>query len=98
MAAARRQCVSLAIGKTGIPMKDFLNELLAGGPDYRVSPNLGGAIFAPADHSEDAPIRFQSVANRIIANDGLGYSVSNRLTHRDSGYAEYYIDRMVINF
>lgn len=75
----------------------FLRDILSGGPDYRVSPNLGGAVFAPADHSEAALIAFQDVADRILANDGLGYSVVHRLIHRDSGYAENYIDRLVIN-
>jgi hypothetical protein len=77
--------------------ESFLKALLAGGDDYRVSPDLGGAIFAPSDSSDEALIRFQSVANRIIANEGLGYSVVHHLIHRDSGYAENYIDRLVIN-
>jgi hypothetical protein len=75
----------------------FLKALLAGGNDYRASPDLGGTIFAPADSTDEALIRFQAVANSILANEGLGYSVVHRLTHRDSGYAENYIDRLAIN-
>lgn len=74
----------------------FLNSLFEDGNGYRVSRDLDGAIFAPVDGTEDALVCFQSVAERIIANDGLGYSVVHRLTHHDSGYAENYIDRLVI--
>ena len=77
--------------------RNFLSDLLAGGPDYRVSPDLGGAIFAPSENSEDALVKFQAVVSRIIAHEGLGFVVVHRLTHRDSGYAENYIDRLVIN-
>lgn len=75
----------------------FVKDILSGGPDYRVSADLGGAMFAPADHSEAALIAFQTVADRILANDGLGYTVVRRLIHRDSGYAENHIDRLIIN-
>jgi hypothetical protein len=77
---------------------NFFDELLAGGPDYRVSPDIGGAIFGPADGSEDALKRFQAVTEKIIANDGLGYRVVHRLIHRSSDNPGDYIDRMVINF
>ena len=76
----------------------FLDDLLAGGPDYRVTLDIGGAIFGPAEDSEKALERFQSVADRIVANDGLGYRVVERLIHRTSDYAQSYIDRLVINF
>lgn len=75
----------------------FLDDLLAGGPDYRVTPDLGGAVFGPVDETEDALRRFQAIADKIKANDGLGYSVVDRLTHRTSEYSEAFIDRMVIN-
>lgn len=75
----------------------FLDSLLAGGPDYRVVPDLGGAVFGPVDGSEDALKRFGAVADKLIANDGLGYRLVHRLTHRSSDHAESYIDRIVIN-
>jgi hypothetical protein len=76
---------------------NFLNALLAGGPDYRVSPDLGGAVFGPIDNSDEALRRFQAIAEKIRANDGLGYTVVRRLTHRASDRSEGFIDRMVIN-
>ena len=76
---------------------DFLDTLLAGGPDYLVTPDLGGAVFGPADDSDEALRRFQATAGKITANDGLGYSVVHRLTHRTSDHSEAFIDRMVIN-
>ncbi|QIG81553.1 hypothetical protein [Stakelama tenebrarum] len=76
----------------------FLDDLLAGGPDYRVARDIGGAIFGPAEDSEEALERFQSVVDRIVANDGLGYRVVKRLIHRTSDYAQNSIDRLVINF
>lgn len=75
----------------------FLDDLLAGGPDYCTVPDLGGAVFGPADDSDAALDRFQAVAARIIANDGRGYSVIRRLTHRTSDSKEGHIDRLVIN-
>ncbi len=76
----------------------FLEDLLAGGPDYRVVLDIGGAVFSPADDTEGATERFQTVAERIRANDGLGYRLIDRLTHESSEYAQSYIDRLVINF
>lgn len=75
----------------------FLEELLTGGDDYRVNPDLGGAIFAPVDDSDDALRRFQPIAGRIKANDGLGYDVIHRLIHRSSDNRDSLIDRIVIN-
>lgn len=75
----------------------ILDDLLAGGPDHRATADIGGAIFAPVDDSREALARFQVVADRIIANDGLGYSVIHRLVHRTSEYAGDYIDRLVVN-
>ena len=69
--------------------------MLAGGPDYKVSVDIGGAIFSPLDGSPSGLEKFQPVAVRIIANDGLGYSVRNR--HRSSDHAAGYIDLLVIN-
>ncbi len=74
-----------------------LNDLLAGGPDHRATADIGGAIFAPADDTKEALARFQTIADSIIANDGIGYSVVHRLIHRSSEYAENYIDRLVVN-
>ena len=76
---------------------NFLRDLLAGGPDHRVIPDIGGALIAPSDSSDDALSRFQSIVDRIVANDGAGYRVVNRLTHRSSDHAAEYVDRMVIN-
>jgi len=75
----------------------FLYELLAGGPDYRVTPDIDGALIAPTDGSDDALKKFQTVVDRITANDGAGYRVVKRLTHRNSDHAAGYVDRMVIN-
>lgn len=74
-----------------------LDDLLAGGPDHRATADIGGAIFAPVDDSKEALARFQTVTDRIIANDGMGYSVVRRLIHRSSEYAGDYIDRLAIN-
>lgn len=76
----------------------FLDDLLAGGSDYRVVLDIGGAVFGPVDDSEEAMKRFQTVANRIRANDGLGYRLVERLTYKSSEYAQSYIDHLVINF
>jgi hypothetical protein len=75
----------------------FLDDILADGSDYSVASDLGGAVFGPINDTEDALRRFQAVAARIRANDGLGYSMVHRLTHRTSDYSEGFIDRMVIN-
>lgn len=75
----------------------FLEEMLVGSDDDRVSPDLGGATFAPVDGSSDALQRFQSIAERIEANDGMGYNVVHRLTHRSSDHRASPIDRIVIN-
>lgn len=75
-----------------------LDDLLAGSPNYRVSPDIGGAVFGPVSDTIEALERFQSIADRISANDGMGYRVVHRLTHRTSEYATDYVDRMVINF
>ena len=73
----------------------FLDDLLAGGPDYRVTVDLGGAVFAPIDSSNEATRKFQSVADRIIANEGMGYRI--HLIHRDSDYGLNEVDRITIN-
>ena len=73
----------------------FLDDLLAGGPDYRVSRDLGGAVFAPTGDTQAERAAFQAVAQRIIANEGLGYRV--RLGHRNSDDASGYYDRIIIN-
>lgn len=75
----------------------FLRDLLAGGPDHRVIADIGGALIAPSDGSDDALLRFQSVVDQLVANDGAGYRVVKRLTHRSSDHAAGYVDRMVIN-
>lgn len=74
----------------------FVDELMSGDGDYRVSRDIGGAIFSATSDSEDALGKFQPVAQRIIANNGLGYHV--KLTHRSSDHAANYIDRIVIDF
>jgi hypothetical protein len=73
----------------------FLDELLAGGPDYRVSLDIGGAVFGPTGDSAAERAAFHALAKRIIANDGLGYRV--QLKHRGSDNANGYYDRIVIN-
>ena len=73
----------------------FLDDLLDGGPDYRVSLDLGGAIFGPAGDSQAERAAFHAVAQRIIANDGLGYQVKRK--HRSSDRADGYYDLIVIN-
>ncbi len=75
----------------------FVDELLAGGEDYRVTSDLGGAVFSSVDDSDDALRRFQPIADRVEANDGLGYDVVHRLTHRSSDHRDSPIDRIVIN-
>lgn len=75
----------------------FLADLLAGGEDYQVIPDLGGAMFAPVDGSDEALRRFQPIAQRIEANDGLGYEVIHRLTHRSSDLRDSPIDRILIS-
>lgn len=73
----------------------FLDDLLVGGPDYRVSLDLGGAVFGPIGDSAAERAAFHAVAQRIIANDGLGYRV--KLKHRSSDRADGYHDRIMIN-
>jgi hypothetical protein len=80
-----------------VGVNDFLTTLLAGGADYRVTPDLGGAVFGPVDDSDEALRRFERIAGMITANDGRGYTVVRRLTHRTSDRSEDLIDRMVIN-
>jgi hypothetical protein len=75
----------------------WIQELLNGSDDHRATSDLGGAIFAPVDGSDDALVRFQKVANQILANDGLGYTVVNRLIHRSRDHATSPIDRIVVN-
>lgn len=75
---------------------NFLENLMAGGSDYRVTTDLGGAVFAPAVDGEDGLRRFAAVADKIIANDGLGYSV--HLTHKNSDHGYGWVDRIIINF
>lgn len=77
-------------------MNAFLEGLLVGGPNYRVTLDIGGAVFAPPDGSTEALENFQSVANKIHANDGLGYNVQHRLTHKSADYGVNLIDRMII--
>lgn len=73
----------------------FLDELLAGGPEYRVVPDIGGAVFAPTGDTQAERAAFHRIAQRIIMNEGLGYRV--HLTHRSSDDAEGLLDRVVIN-
>jgi hypothetical protein len=75
----------------------FVKELLFGGDDYRVTSDIGGAVFAPSDGSEAALNRFQTIAERILANDGYGYTVVKRLIHPSSDHSGSPIDRIVIN-
>lgn len=49
----------------GSPKINLLEGLLAGGPNYRVTLDLGGAIFAPAAGSDEAEDEFQPIAERI---------------------------------
>ncbi len=49
-----------------------LDDLLAGSPDHRVYIDIVGAIFAPVDVPKVALARFQTLTNRITANDRLG--------------------------
>jgi len=79
-------------------LTDFLKGLLEGGPDHRISPDIGGAVFSAIDDTADGLERFQPVAARILANDGRGYSVVRRLIHRTSDGPVDRIDRIVINF
>jgi hypothetical protein len=76
---------------------NFLQNLLSGGPDYRVTLDIGGAVFAPAGDTGEALQNFQSVAEKIKANDGLGYRVIERLIHRSNTHAHNHIDLLVIN-
>ena len=76
---------------------DLLRELLAGSDDHRSAPDLGGAIFSPVNDSDEALLRFQKIVERIQANDGFGYTIVHRLTHRSSDHGAGFIDRMVIN-
>lgn len=75
----------------------MIDQLLAGGPDHRATADLGGAIFGPVDDSEDALLRFQSIADRLIANDGLGYKIIPRGIHKTREYSGNHVDRVVIN-
>lgn len=77
-------------------MANFLKDLLAGGPDHRVVADLGGAVLASTEDTPEARAAFHAVAERVIANDGLGYSV--RLRHRSSDDAAGHYDRVIINF
>lgn len=75
----------------------FVDELLAGGRDYRVTGDLGGAVFAPINDTYAALEQFQRITSLIEANDGLGYDVVHRLTHQSSDHGSALTDRMVIN-
>lgn len=74
---------------------EVLRELLAGGPDYRVSLDIGGAIFGPVGETAADRAAFHAVAERIVANDGRGYRV--KLKHRTSDSADGHYDRIIIN-
>lgn len=73
----------------------YLEELMSGGPDYRVVPDIGGAIFAPTGDTREERLAFHRVAERIVANDGAGYRV--QLKHRSSDDSDGFFDRIIIN-
>ncbi len=73
----------------------MLEDLLAGGSDYHVVLDLGGAVFAPVGDTREEQAAFHEVARRIIANEGLGYRVHT--SHRSSDDADRFFDRVVIN-
>lgn len=68
---------------------------MAGGPGYRIVPDLGGAVLGPTGDTQEERAAFHEVAKRIIANEGQGYSV--RLRHKGSDDAEDRYDRLIIN-
>lgn len=74
---------------------DFLQDLLAGGPDYRIVPDLGGAVLGPTGDTREERAAFDLVARRVIANEGQGYSV--RLKHKGFDDAEGHYDRLIIS-
>lgn len=73
----------------------FLQELMAGGPDYRIVPDLGGAVLGPVGDTREERAAFDVVARRVIANEGQGYRV--RLKHRGSDDADGHYDRLIID-
>ena len=73
----------------------FLQDLLAGGADYRIVPDLGGAVLGPTGNTEEERAAFDEVARRVIANEGQGYRV--QLKHRSSDDRHGRYDRLVIN-
>lgn len=76
---------------------NFVEEILAGSETHRATLNLGGAVLSPINDSDDATSRFQFQAQRILANDGLGYDVVHRLTRQSSDHRDSPIERIVIN-
>ena len=71
----------------------FLSELLQGGSDYRVTQDIGGAVFGPKGPSREERAAFSAVADKLIAYEGLGYLI--QLSHRSSD--DGLVDRIVIN-
>jgi hypothetical protein len=72
----------------------FLDDLLAGGPDYRVRQMPDGASFQPSDASDEALAAFQSVVAQIRANEGDGYDIFQM--HRSSDRGGNMVDRILI--
>lgn len=73
----------------------FLEELLAGGPDYKVTIDLGGAVIRPKDDSDEGLEAFQKVYDLIRSNEGAGFEIYQ--THKTSDRSHDYVDRVLIN-
>ena len=74
----------------------FLDDLLAGGPSYKMSTITDGASFRPSDESDEALEAFQSIVRRVRANEGDGYEVFQ--THPCSDRPGNLIDLVLITF
>lgn len=72
-------------------MGKFLDDLLAGGPGYVVERTEGGASVKPISRSDADLIAFQPVADRVVRNNGDGYSIYNELRSSDHAVPYYLI-------
>jgi len=75
---------------------EFLDALLSGGADHRVSRTSDGASLKPTDSTEEALKAFQSVVANVEANEGRGYRIFKTHESRDRGGNR--VDLVMIQF
>ena len=57
---------------------NVLDDLLQGGPSYRVIRDLAGSIFTPVDDTPAARVAFQPTVTKIIAM--MVWAIASRIT------------------